>query len=355
MTVINANPTELALQNAKERVNIQVVDGSGNAMDADQVQLRVVDMGNKVKHIDSWPGPYQLRGTLTVAAGQTTVVGTNTKFKEDVVANTPITFGGETHTIAQIQSDTHLILETSHVAGASGATATKPTRIVADPTGAGRYYIDWGDPTAPANVDKQSETNVPCDVLFQWTIDAASYEQDVAVQVLKIVTPCTLSFLPGFRLVIDKAVKAVNQDSGCFLGYTDAQLIQYLEDGLTIINAYEPYPVFNTLDHFPRQFQYILFESSLIAGVMSQQLFAIDTDIPNYSDQGNTFVIQHGPQLANVLNQISQRLDKIIPLMKLKFVQSGSLHVQAGPNYRLAQLLNAAPNGALFRNLFFTS
>ena len=86
---------------------------------------------------------------------------------------------------------------------------------------------------------------------------------------------------------------------------------------------------------------------------MSQELFAIDTDIPGYNDQGNSFVIQHQPQLASYLSWLSSRLDKLIPMLKLNFVSAGSLHIEAGPNFRLAQLINAAPAGALFRNVFF--
>ncbi|KKM17779.1 hypothetical protein LCGC14_1672350, partial [marine sediment metagenome] len=100
-------------------------------------------------------------------------------------------------------------------------------------------------------------------------------------------------------------------------------------------------------------YEFTLIESALMAGVMSQQLFAVDTDIPSWNDQGNAFVIQHAPQLASYLNWLAARLDKMIPMLKLNFVSSGSLHIEAGPSFRLATLLNAAPSGSLFRNIYF--
>jgi len=184
-------------------------------------------------------------------------------------------------------------------------------------------------------------------------VDAS--QELVVSQVVKIITHRVFSLLQQLRLQIDKALKFVNTDpeNPTYLGYTNGQLVTYLEQGLQIINAYQPSGVFS-FDNYPyTSYGFTLIEASLLAGVMSQQLFAVDTDIPNWSDQGNTFVIQHQPQLAQYLNWLSQRLDKMIPMLKLNFVSSGSLHIEAGPNYRLAQLINAAPSGALFRNVFF--
>lgn len=182
-----------------------------------------------------------------------------------------------------------------------------------------------------------------------------SSEEIVTYQNVRIVTHRVLSLLQKLRLQIDKALKIVNTDpdNPCFLGYTDGQLLTYLEGGIQTINAYQPSGTF-TFDTYPySSYEFILIEAALVVGVMSQQLFAVDTDIPSWNDQGNAFVIQHQPQLAQYLNALTQRLDKMIPMLKLNFVSSGSLHIEAGPNYRLAQLINAAPSGSLFRNVYF--
>lgn len=182
-------------------------------------------------------------------------------------------------------------------------------------------------------------------------------EEETLCENVRIITPRMCSLSHKLRLLIDKVVKRVfpsgDINEGCYLGYTEGQLIQYIEGGLQIINAYQPTGVF-TFDDYPyTNFEFTLIETSLMAGVMSQQLFAIDTDIPNWSDQGNSFVLQHAQPLATYLNWLSTRLDKMIPIMKLNFVNSGSLHIETGPNMRLAALMQAAPTGSLFRNLYF--
>jgi hypothetical protein len=186
-------------------------------------------------------------------------------------------------------------------------------------------------------------------------IDAS--EELVICQNVRIVTQRICSLIQKLSLQIDKAIKFVNPnpDDPCFLGYTDGQLFTYIESGIQIINAYQPSGSFSFETYPYAQFEFTLIEASLLAGVMSQDLFAIDTDVPGWNDQGNSFVIQHQPQLTSYLTWLSARLDKIIPMLKLNFVSSGSLHIEAGPNFRLATLINAAPSGALFRNTFFRS
>lgn len=349
MTTLVTNTAELIVKNTKERINIRVFD---DAMPPELVnasegpELTVLNLGEKVLYRDKFP-LFTLTGTLNVVATQLQVVGTNTLFSQEVRPGDALTFNGETHVVDTVSNDTVLTLETPPVTSVAAAPATKPTRIV-NPN-VGQYYIEWGNPAAPSGA---ADTQTAGLYTFLWQVTAPGLEQDSVVQNVCIASTKTLSWLSPFRNLIDKCRKAVN-DEDCFLGYTDTQLIEYLDQGLSIINAYQPYPVFNSLDEFPRQFQHVLLKSGLVAGVLSQQLFAIDTDIPNYSDQGNTFVIQHAPQLAAVLNQVTAELDKIIPLMKLHFVQTGGLHIQAGNNFRLAQLLDASPNGAVFRNLFF--
>jgi len=159
--------------------------------------------------------------------------------------------------------------------------------------------------------------------------------------------------IPQLRLFIDKSNKSVNLDDNCLLGYTDVNLIQYLIAGLQTINAYQPYPTFS-FDSYPYNlFGNLLVESAFLCGVMSQTLYALDTDVPSFSDQGTSFVINHQQSLAQFCNFLSQKLDKEIPAMKLHLIRSGHVLTEMGPNYRLQGLLDAAPNGSLFRGIFF--
>lgn len=222
---------------------------------------------------------------------------------------------------------------------------TPGTRVMR--TGTGLYYVDIG------NQMVNNETNEVGMKFIIWNVQLVNGgEITKNLQNLRIVSMRTLSFLPDLKLLIDKSHKLVNPAYDVYLGYTDAQLMHWIDGGLGYINAYQP-SVNYELETYPYAFKQLLLESALIIGVISQTLYAVDTDIPNYNDQGTSFVIQHQPQLAAFLNQLSQRLDKQIPMMKLQHLQSGSVHTQMGPNFRLQQLINASPNGSLFRGLYF--
>lgn len=226
------------------------------------------------------------------------------------------------------------------------------TRIITPSMGI--YYFALGDQTLfPLTVggDANEETAFSQDLLAQWHVEVDTDEHIDFVQLVKVISPRVASMMTIFQKLIDKSAKLISEDPDdpCFLGYTPADLLTYMENGLTLINAFQPYPVWNRLDDFPIIHRQLLFDAALIVGLTSQELFAIDTDI-NYSDQGNVFVIQHHPMLQATSNVIWARLEKMVPAMKKQYVQSGSIHVETGPNFRLAQLLAAAPPGATFRN-----
>jgi hypothetical protein len=227
------------------------------------------------------------------------------------------------------------------------------TTNIVKPTGTtGYYYYPFGTIISSPTTNGQTE-NIG-DYIFQWIITVSGQPIQTLMQNVKVIDAQTMYNIPYLRLMIDKSRKAVDATNDVFLGYTDAQLVMYMEGGLQIINGYQPEGTSFNLTNYPWQYyRHIANEAALMAGVLSQQLFAIDTDLPNYTDQGTTFVIAHQPQLAALLNQISQRLDKAIPAMKFQFVSTGSIHIEQGPNFRLAQLLTAAPSGSLFRNLYF--
>jgi hypothetical protein len=204
---------------------------------------------------------------------------------------------------------------------------------------------------------RDNESNGVWSWLFEWTFTDAAHpgEESRLLQSVYVVPSSMLQLLPLLRLEIDKAAKLTDPASGCFLGYTDENLIQFLVGGLQTINQYQP-SVFFSPDTFPYQSHgSVLVWAAMMWGVMSQMLFAIDSDVPQFNDQGAAFVINHQQPLANYLSQMALRLDREIPLFKLHFVRSGTVVTEMGPNYRMAQLLAAAPSGALFRGVFFRS
>lgn len=275
------------------------------------------------------------------------ILDQNVMVLQNTVARASITVQSS----AGVDTDpTELKLDIFDLGGTVKVTDTWPapaTRIVR--TAVGKFYIDFGNQLV------NTETDAPYEWVADWRIQmtvGGSYTH--SIQKIKVISIKTASLLPEFRVLIDKSRKYTAPSSECFLGYTDQQLLSYLEGGLTTINAYQPSLTF-TFENFPLDYKQVLLDAGLITGAISQQLYAIDTDIPNYNDQGTSFVIAHQPQLASFLNQITNRLDKLIPMMKLQLLAPGSLHMQTGPNFRLTQLVQAAPGGSIFRGIFFKS
>lgn len=216
-----------------------------------------------------------------------------------------------------------------------------------------------GLPYGSINIGTGYEGESSCTAiwLFDWAASDGVHSSEIKhiIQTVYVLPGVFFQMLPQLRIILDKAAKLVDPKSGCVLGYTDQQLLLALLGGLQTINAYQP-AVYFTPDTFPyQQFGSVLIEAALLWGTTSQMFFAIDTDVTSYSDQGASFVINHQGPLTQYLNSLSARLDRIIPQFKLHFVNLGATVTQMGPNFRLNQVLQAAPSGALFRNVFFRS
>lgn len=210
----------------------------------------------------------------------------------------------------------------------------------------GRYYIDLGTVA--------SETTCPQALLFNWHSRQSLLTEDVyRTQVVEVVSPRILSLLPSLRLLIDKTVKPNLPEKYCFIGYTDGMLIMFLKMGLHKINEYEPYPIFENLEYFPIEtYSNILLRAALFQGITSQTLFSIDTDVPQFSDSGHSFVLQHAQPLAAFLATLRDELDKSVPNFKRKFVNSGTISVEMRMDMAFSMMLASAPYGSLFRNIW---
>lgn len=355
MSFVTTDPAASCLQNGRCRLSASIQNAAGDPADPIELRFILMDQGATTIASDLYPTPAgrivrtgvgefyvdvgpryaKLTGvhgigltTLTVNSGlpSATVYWPSTG---DLVLDRGIVGKEERVAYSAV----------SIVAGAGTFTLTSPLTI----SHAALTYVDGPN----------SETNTPGDFLVNWVIQLSSGgERTDLIQPFRVITTRIASLIPALRQMIDKSHKLIDTANDCFLGYTDAQLVSYLDGGVQTINAYQPSVTF-TLEDFPFAYRQILIDAALITGVMSQQLFAIDSDIPNYNDQGTSFVISHQPQLAAFLNQVTQRLDKLIPMMKLQLITSGSVHVQMGPGFRMQQLLDAAPSGALFRNMYF--
>lgn len=223
---------------------------------------------------------------------------------------------------------------------------TTPTTRRIERLSTGRYSIKLGTVAA--------ETATAGTYLANWhaRIDEDS-EQMYRTQVIEIVSPKVLSILPAFRLMLDKSLKNVALSELCTLGYTDGMLAMYLKQGLHMINAYEPYPCWTSLDMFPIEYYSdILIKAATYNSIVSQALYAVDCDIPSYNDQGHAFVLSHFPSLMQMLSALKQELDSRIPNLKRKYLSAGTMSVEMRVDAAWAALLRTSPTGTIFRNLY---
>lgn len=356
MAIVIIDTSSTILLGSQSRVSVTVQDDTVDpAINTDpyRLYLKMMDINGGLILEDIWPSPasrivrigvgqfYVNIGPVKAELNGSTAAGATTLIVDNATPRTSADWPGNGTISIDIGGNREYIPYLS-----TNITAGSGSIILASP-----LTINHADNIILYGPNK--ETTSLGLFLFNWQIEMTQggVITDSIAQI-KVISPKATAFLPDFRQIIDKSRKFIAPKSECFLGYTDSQLLGYLEGGLGTINAYQPSLTF-TFENYPLEYKQILLDAGLISGVTSQQLYAIDTDIPNYNDQGTSFVIVHQPQLASFLNQITQRLDRIIPMMKLQLLSPGSLHVKAGADYRLQQLVQASPSGSLFRNIYF--
>lgn len=164
------------------------------------------------------------------------------------------------------------------------------------------------------------------------------------------------------RAYVDKAQKSMvdylqNMDREeeaplkIFYGFSDANLIYYLERGIQIINAVPPYTGF-TIDLFPFDLNgAILIDAATIAALEAQGIFSIDTDY-DYSLGGNSMVIDHFSKLSSMVSSVLARYQAAVLPFKNQFLIKGALLHQFLPGgVRDMRQLSALPSGFWSRML----
>ena len=210
--------------------------------------------------------------------------------------------------------------------------------------GTGHYGIKWGT--------EDGETANPGTLLFNWTARVSTdTEEFYRTQILEVVTPRVLSLLPRMRLQLDKSIKVINPEQFCNLGFSDSQLILYLQNGLSRICTAQPYPSWYSLDAFPIETATeLLLSASLVSALESQYLFAVDTDIQSFSDQGHAFQLTHFAPLKGLYDTLVNSLPQRIREFKLQHVQSGTVLTEFRIGYGFWQMVAASPPGSTFRD-----
>jgi hypothetical protein len=182
-------------------------------------------------------------------------------------------------TLRIVRDHETLLVQDDFFAG-YGDPPTLPTHIEKPALTTGIYRFPFGD----TSFDEQNSTDLPGEYLIAWRyVGALGSTPRTIIQTAKVVSSKTMSLLPKLRLIVDKAVKVVddNPEDPVFVGYTDEMLVQFLEGGLAWINAFQPYPMWGGLDAFPDTHWRLLLDAAVCDALTSQEIFAVDTDI-NY-------------------------------------------------------------------------
>lgn len=178
--------------------------------------------------------------------------------------------------------------------------------------------------------------------------ETSTSEVYYAISHLYVVSPLTYKWIPRLKLQIDKAVKTNNYQ---FIGYTDAELYYFLQGGVDEINSFPPITGF-IIDTYPESFGQLLINSATVVGLISQKLFAVDTDVMTYSDQGFSYNLDHFARYNSVMTELLAHIKDQMRKFKMEFSCIGSVNVQAVPFFPAAVMLKTSPRGSLFRNLF---
>jgi hypothetical protein len=179
---------------------------------------------------------------------------------------------------------------------------------------------------------------------------------------IKSVTARHFKYASMLRLQVDKAQKEVsdeieNMDQSDFapavpfrFGVDDKDLIYYLEQGLHYINLVPPYTSFS-IDTYPfANYGGLLIDSAIIAYLVSQGIFAIDTDY-NYALGGNSFVIDHFSKLSAMQAALLNRFNLMVIKFKQQFRSPGTVKFQYLPGGIRARAIRSLPDG-FFSRLF---
>lgn len=205
----------------------------------------------------------------------------------------------------------------------------------------GSYYYDFTTPLTTAD-----------DFSFFWNYaNTVSSGTDQGSSMLYVIPKSIYPLFPQLRAWVDKAAKVVGLQG---VGYTDSILYICLRHALQEINAVQPITNLR-LTNFPiAQFGSLLIETAVIIALFSQGMFAIDTDIPTYNDQGTSLNLDHWAKIQAYITALAAKLGPQLKLMKMDYLSTGSITLTQGPALPLRVIMASSPGG-LFRGLFTTN
>lgn len=258
----------------------------------------------------------------------------------------PVEPDSVTVTISSGEDDTSLYTE---------STDTPPVSPRIENSATGAYYIILGT----GSDDAEAETDGTYGQIYvTWSVDFGGTVGVVEeTSTVSIVQLSIFNLISQLRLIVDKVGKPIDTDSvnPMYTGYSDAQLFQFLNHGLSTINWYGPPVTWTALAEFPAEHYSVLLEAATYAALLSQTLFAIDTELDSYSDLGGSWMVTRSPKLQAMLASIVSRLDVTVPKMKKFYYTPGGIYRQVSRRGSVVSLAMPGANGINFLNVWGSS
>jgi len=191
-----------------------------------------------------------------------------------------------------------------------------------------------------------SDTYENSEYLLNVSIDIATGLNFMRNKVVRIVPGLYFKIGAILRNQIDKANKLLHYRLQ--FGYTDAQLVTWLDLGVHLINMIPPYTSFN-VPSFPfAVYGKMLIDAATIAALESQGLFAIDTDF-DYALGGNSLTLDHFTKISGYLDYMVARFNENLRQFKQMFRIKGGAMVQTQYGYGFGRFLSVVPPGFFSR------
>lgn len=217
----------------------------------------------------------------------------------------------------------------------------QPTRIIRQ--NVGKYYYPFG-------LNNESAEAGLYQAIWQYRI-SSDFDYETEWQLIRVIPTSLLELISDMRLIVDKSLKYIDfkTPTPTKLGYSTGMLVKYLEMGLASINYTPPSPTWVCLEQFPRQYRSLLIKAATYWALTSQYLYAVDTDIPSWSDNGLAYVKQTSPQLFQLLTSLKDDIKTDVTRFKMQFVSIGSVTLQNIFSYRFNAVLQTIPHGSRIR------
>lgn len=231
---------------------------------------------------------------------------------------------------------------------------------------AANFVFPIPDPPGPNNIrEVQIDTHftyyVDTPNLYEgaysaiWTVrDGVLSPQDYEHQVVQVVSTNTMHMINKIRMYLDKLQKKL----GLVYAYTNEDLLEYLTEGMSLVNGYYP-PTGYSISQYPGALESYIVMSSLWWGLTAQRILYAET---NFSFSGQTVTLDYNPgaDIDGVLSSLKETLDSRLSATKKDIVRAssavGSLSTRSYRGYRTQQtfLINQGKGPTDLHNLFRT-